>query len=69
MFWPTYSISFSGKGVNIWDTFSHESPWIVDSSTGDIAADSYHLYRQDVEALVQLGVSNNLIWQESLLRS
>ncbi|PNF23684.1 Myrosinase 1 [Cryptotermes secundus] len=46
----------SGKGVNIWDTFSHESPWIVDRSTGDIAADSYHLYRQDVEALVQLGV-------------
>lgn len=46
----------SGKGVNIWDTFSHESPWIVDRSTGDVAADSYRLYRQDVEALVQLGV-------------
>jgi hypothetical protein len=30
---------------------------VVDGSTGDVAADSYRLYRQDVAALKQLGVS------------
>jgi lactase-phlorizin hydrolase len=46
----------SGKGVSIWDMYVHYTPWIIDNSTGDVTADSYHLYKQDVEALVQLGV-------------
>jgi beta-glucosidase/6-phospho-beta-glucosidase/beta-galactosidase len=36
--------------------YVHLTPWITDSSTGDVTADSYHLYKQDVEALVKLGV-------------
>jgi len=43
--------------VSIWDTYTHERSVIVDGSNGDIAADSYHLYKQDVRALVYLGVS------------
>ncbi|XP_033609437.1 myrosinase 1 isoform X3 [Cryptotermes secundus] len=46
----------SGKGVSIWDTYVHTRPFIVDGSTGDIAADSYHLYKQDIKALKELGV-------------
>ncbi|KDR24533.1 Lactase-phlorizin hydrolase [Zootermopsis nevadensis] len=46
----------SGKGVSIWDTYVHGTPWVVDGSTGDVAADSYRLYKQDVAALKQLGV-------------
>jgi hypothetical protein len=50
-------ILFTGKGVSIWDTYVHTKPFVVDGSTGDIAADSYHLYKQDIEALKELGVS------------
>jgi beta-glucosidase/6-phospho-beta-glucosidase/beta-galactosidase len=48
---------FAGKGVSIWDTYVHTRPFIVDGSTGDVAADSYHLYKEDIEALKELGVS------------
>jgi hypothetical protein len=48
---------FAGKGVSIWDTYVHTRPFIVDGSTGDIAANSYHLYKEDIKALKELGVS------------
>jgi beta-glucosidase/6-phospho-beta-glucosidase/beta-galactosidase len=54
--------NFTGKGVSIWDTYVHEHPeFIVDGSNGDIAADSYHQYKQDVAALKHLGVSIILV--------
>ncbi|ESO98171.1 hypothetical protein LOTGIDRAFT_174304 [Lottia gigantea] len=46
-----------GKGLSIWDVFSHEQGHIVDNSTGDIACDSYHRYKEDVKLLKELGVS------------
>lgn len=46
------------KGPSIWDTFTHEFPErITDRSNGDIAADSYHRFEQDLAALKELGVS------------
>jgi hypothetical protein len=49
---------FAGKGVSIWDTYVHKHPnLIAGGSNGDVAADSYHQYRQDVAALKKLGVS------------
>jgi beta-glucosidase/6-phospho-beta-glucosidase/beta-galactosidase len=36
--------------------YVHYTPWIIDSSNGDVTADSYHLYKQDVQALEKLGV-------------
>jgi len=48
---------FSGKGPSIWDTFTHEHPErIADGSNGDIAADSYHKYKDDVKAIKDMGV-------------
>ncbi|KAH1014875.1 hypothetical protein HUJ05_012687 [Dendroctonus ponderosae] len=45
-----------GKGLSMWDNFAHEPGHIADNSTGDIACDSYHKYREDVAILKDLGV-------------
>ena len=46
-----------GKGESIWDRFSHTPGAIRDGSSGDVAADQYHRYREDVALLrdLQLG--------------
>ncbi|KAF5305139.1 hypothetical protein FQA39_LY09401 [Lamprigera yunnana] len=46
-----------GKGENIWDRMVHsESKKIVDQSTGDVACDSYHKYKEDVAIAKGLGL-------------
>lgn len=46
-----------GKSENIWDYGTHKYPErINDQSNGDVAADSYHLYKEDVKALKDTGV-------------
>ena len=48
----------SGKGLSIWDQFTHRIPSpVLDNSTGDIACDSYHKYKEDVQLLKNTGVS------------
>ncbi|KAJ8733387.1 hypothetical protein PYW08_001685 [Mythimna loreyi] len=48
-----------GKGESMWDTFLHEHPtFTVDHSNGDVAADSYHHYMEDIELIKKLGVQS-----------
>ncbi|XP_004403603.1 PREDICTED: lactase-phlorizin hydrolase [Odobenus rosmarus divergens] len=47
-----------GKGLSIWDTFSHTPLKVGNDDTGDVACDSYHKIAEDVVALQNLGVSH-----------
>ncbi|KAJ9579870.1 hypothetical protein L9F63_004472, partial [Diploptera punctata] len=50
--------NYDGKGVNIWDTLTHNHPeYIKDGSNGDVAANSYFKYEEDVQLMKQLGVN------------
>src|SRR5665213_3424270 len=40
-----------GRGPSIWDTFSHTPGKTHEGETGDVADDSYHLFKQDVQLL------------------
>ncbi|XP_042399142.1 beta-glucosidase 24-like isoform X1 [Zingiber officinale] len=46
-----------GRGMSIWDTFTHEHPEkISDRSNGEIAIDSYHRYKEDVGIMKEMGL-------------
>ena len=45
-----------GKGSNIWDEFTHQPGKIEDKSTGDIACDHYHKYKEDVKLMAECGL-------------
>jgi beta-glucosidase len=45
-----------GRGESIWDRFSHTPGKIKDGSTGDIACDHYHRWREDVALMKELGL-------------
>jgi len=47
-----------GKGPNIWDTFTKVDGNIVDGSSGDVACDSYHKYKEDVQLMKNLGIQS-----------
>ncbi|PXA87126.1 beta-glucosidase [Nostoc sp. 3335mG] len=45
-----------GRGETIWDVFSHTPGKTANGDTGDVACDSYHRYREDIQLLKALGV-------------
>ncbi|XP_066253619.1 myrosinase 1-like [Euwallacea similis] len=47
-----------GRGVSIWDTFVHETGvgHVKNDSTGDVACDSYHKYKEDIAIMKDLGL-------------
>ena len=47
----------AGKGLSIWDNFTHVKGHIDNGATGDVACDSYHKFKEDVKLLKDLGVS------------
>jgi beta-glucosidase len=46
-----------GRGPSTWDVFSHTAGKTHEGDTGDVADDSYHLYKEDVRLLKNLGAA------------
>jgi beta-glucosidase len=50
------AVSEDGRGVSIWDTFSHAPGKVVNGDTGDVADDHYHLLEQDLDLMKNLNL-------------
>ncbi len=48
-----------GKGVSIWDTFTHQKGKIKTKENGDIACDFYHRYPEDLSNVKEMGFDVN----------
>jgi beta-glucosidase len=51
------AVNEDGRGQTNWDVFSHTPGKTFQGDTGDVADDSYHLYKEDVKLLKNLGVA------------
>src|SRR5205814_6740020 len=51
------AVDADGRGPSIWDTFSRVPGRVLDGDTGDVAADHYHRWREDVALMARLGLS------------
>ncbi|MGM0674191.1 MAG: GH1 family beta-glucosidase [Spirochaetota bacterium] len=50
------AVAEEGRGVSIWDTFSHTPGKVAHGHTGDVACDQFHRYREDVSLMRRLGL-------------
>lgn len=49
------AVSEDGKGLSIWDNFTHLEPSRTLGANGDIACDHYHRYEEDFDLLSSYG--------------
>ena len=47
-----------GKGPSIWDIFSHQPGTTHEGTNGDIAADHYHRFKEDVALMAEAGLQS-----------
>jgi beta-glucosidase len=47
-----------GRGMSIWDTFSHTPGKVANGDTGDVADDFYHRYPEDIKLMQGLGLKS-----------
>ncbi len=50
------AVQEDGRQPSIWDTFSHTPGKVSHGDTGDVAADHYHHWQEDVELMAELGL-------------
>jgi beta-glucosidase len=49
------AVNEDGRGLSIWDGFVRQPGRIADDSTGDVSADHYHRYKEDVALMKAMG--------------
>lgn len=47
-----------GKGLSVWDDFTHKKGKIKNGENGDITCDHYNRYKEDVDLMSKLGYKN-----------
>lgn len=47
-----------GKGLSVWDVFSHLPGTTHEGTNGDVAADHYHRFKEDVALMAELGMTS-----------
>ena len=52
------AVNEDGRGISIWDTFSHQPGKISNGDTGDVACDQYHRYAEDIKWMAELGIKH-----------
>jgi beta-glucosidase len=45
-----------GRGASVWDMFCRKEGAVFDGHTGDVACDHYHLFRDDVRLMADMGL-------------
>ena len=51
------AVKEEGRGPSIWDTFSHTPGKTHNGDTGDVADDHFHLYKEDIALMKNLGLT------------
>lgn len=51
------AVNEDGRGLSIWDTFSHTPGKIANGDTGDVACDHYHRYASDIHIMKEIGLN------------
>ncbi|MEV8636404.1 family 1 glycosylhydrolase [Streptosporangium sp. NPDC051023] len=52
------AVAEDGRGVSIWDTFTHRSGRVHDGQTGEVTCDHYHRWPEDIALMADLGVNS-----------
>lgn len=47
-----------GKGVSVWDVFSHQPDKIAFNHNGDVACDHYHRFKDDIRIMKELEITS-----------
>ncbi len=50
------AVNEDGRGLSVWDTFSRLPGRVWNNDNGDVACDQYHLYKEDVKLMKDLGL-------------
>lgn len=50
--------NIDGKGVSVWDNFVRIPGKTFEGTTGDVAADHYHRYKEDVAMMAEMGLKS-----------